>query len=75
MHGLQETESIYLANCKKNVYLSHHRFVSKHDTLRKKGKHFNGKADHQEKPKERTGVDVFDRVKDIEVIFGKGLGG
>jgi hypothetical protein len=41
----------------------------------KKGKHFNGKADHRDKPKERTGVDVFDMVKDIEVIFGKGPGG
>jgi hypothetical protein len=33
---LQETKSIYLANCKKNVYLSHHRFLGKTHTLRKK---------------------------------------
>jgi hypothetical protein len=65
MHCLQE----------KNVYLSHHQFLGKHHTLRKKGKHFNSKADHREKPKEHTGVDVFDMVKDIEVIFGKGPGG
>jgi hypothetical protein len=74
-HCLQETESIYLVNCKKNVYLAHHQFLGKHHTLRKKGKHFNGKADHRGKHKEHTGVDVFDMVKDIEVIFRKGPGG
>jgi hypothetical protein len=74
-HCLQDTESIYLANCKKNVYISHHRFLSKIHIVRKKGKHFNGKADHRDKPKEHTGDDVFDMVKDIEVIFGKGPGG
>jgi hypothetical protein len=71
---LQETKSIYLVNCKKNVYLTHRRFLGKHHTLRKKGKHFNCKADHRGKPKEHTGADVFDMVKDIEVIFGKGPG-
>jgi hypothetical protein len=35
-HCLQETESTYLANCKKNVYLSHHRFLSKTHAVRKK---------------------------------------
>jgi hypothetical protein len=40
MNCLQETKSIYLVNCNKNVYLAHHRFVGKHHTLRKKGKHF-----------------------------------
>jgi hypothetical protein len=33
---LQETESIYLANCKKNVYLLHRRFLSKTHAVRKK---------------------------------------
>jgi hypothetical protein len=42
---------------------------------KKKGKHFNCKADHRGKPKEHTGADVFNMVKDIEVIFGKVHGG
>jgi hypothetical protein len=57
------------------VYISHHRFLSKIHAVRKKGKHFNGKADHREPPKENTSDDVFDMVKDIEVIFGNGPGG
>jgi hypothetical protein len=54
------------------VYLSHCRFLGKHHTFKKKGKHFNGKADHRGKPNECTGANVFDMVKDIEVIFGMG---
>jgi hypothetical protein len=43
--------------------------------LKKKGKHFNCKADHRRKLKECTGADVFDMVKDLKVIFGKSPGG
>ena len=39
--------------------------------LRKKGKHFKGKADHQTKPSNRTGEDVLNMVKDVKVVFGK----
>ncbi|XP_044954363.1 uncharacterized protein LOC123404496, partial [Hordeum vulgare subsp. vulgare] len=74
-HCLHETESVHLPNCKKNVYLGHRRFLSKVHPVRKKGKHYNGKADHRPKPAERTGAEVFDMVKDLKVIFGKGPGG
>jgi hypothetical protein len=57
------------------VYLGHRQFLARQHNLRKKGKHFNGKADHWPKPTERTGTDVFDMVKDLKVIFGKGPGG
>jgi hypothetical protein len=73
-HCLHETESIYLDNCKKNVYLGHRRFLARQHNLRKKGKHFNGKGDHRPKPTEHTGADVFDMVKDLKVMFGKGPG-
>ncbi|KAK1630450.1 hypothetical protein QYE76_004765 [Lolium multiflorum] len=73
---LHETESVHLPNCKKNVYLGHRRFLPKIHPVRKKGKHYNGKADHRPKPAERTGgAEVFDMVKDLKVIFGKGPGG
>ncbi|XP_044947283.1 uncharacterized protein LOC123396399 [Hordeum vulgare subsp. vulgare] len=75
MHCLHETESVHLPNCKKNVYLGHRRFLPKIHPVRKKGKHYNGKADHRPKPAERTGAEVFDMVKDLKVIFGKGPGG
>jgi hypothetical protein len=74
-HSLEETESIYLDKCKKNVYLEHRRFLPTKHALRKKGKHFKGGADHRKKPVPRTGDDIFDMVKDLKAIFGKGPGG
>ena len=74
-HYLAEIESVYLDKCKKVVYLGHRRFLPKNHTVRKKGKHFKGEADHRNKPIHRTGDDVFGMVKDLEVIFGKGPDG
>jgi hypothetical protein len=56
------------------VYLGYHRFLPKNHPLRKKGKHFKGKADHQPKPGNRSGEDVLELVKDVKVVFGKGPG-
>jgi hypothetical protein len=76
-HCLDETESIYLPNCNKNVYLGHRRFLPTNHPSRKKGKHFKGEADHRKKPVRRTGDDILDMVKDLpeQVVFGKGPGG
>ncbi len=59
-HCLDDTDSIYLANCKKNMYLGHRRFLPKIHPVRKKGKHFKGEADHRTKPRHRTGADIHD---------------
>ena len=57
------------------MYLGHRRFLLINHALRKKGKHFKGEADNRKKPGHRTGDDILDMVKDLKVIFGKGLGG
>lgn len=69
-----DIDSIYLKKCRKVVYLGHRRFLPMNHQLRKKGKHFNGKAEHRTKPRNRTGEDVLDMVKDVQVVFGKGQG-
>ena len=74
-HCLDNTDSIYLESCRKNVYLGHCRFLPSRHPIRKKGKHFKGEADHQTKPHHCTGADVHDKVRDLKVIFGKGPGG
>jgi hypothetical protein len=56
------------------MYMGHHRFLPLNHALRKRGKHFKGMADHQTKPKNHSGEDVFNMVKDVHVVFGKGLG-
>jgi hypothetical protein len=71
-HCLDKTESIHLGN--KNVYLGHRRFLPNGHAVRKPGKHFNGEADRRKKPNLPDGDVIYDMVKDLEVIFGKGPG-
>nr|AAX96178.1 transposon protein, putative, CACTA, En/Spm sub-class [Oryza sativa Japonica Group]ABA93412.1 transposon protein, putative, CACTA, En/Spm sub-class [Oryza sativa Japonica Group] len=58
----------------KFVYMGHRRFLVANHLVRKKGKHFEHKADHRTKPKHRSGKTVFAMVKDLKVVFGKGPG-
>jgi hypothetical protein len=73
-HCLGEIDSIYLDKSKKVVYLGHRRFLSPKHQLKKKGMHFNGEAEVRGKPKRHTSDDIFDMVKDLKVILGKGPG-
>ncbi|XP_052137571.1 uncharacterized protein LOC127756216, partial [Oryza glaberrima] len=73
-HCMDETESTYLKHCRKVVYMGHRRFLAANHPVRKKGKHFEHKADHRTKPKHRSGKTVFTMVKDLRVVFGKGPG-
>ncbi|XP_044961487.1 uncharacterized protein LOC123412599, partial [Hordeum vulgare subsp. vulgare] len=70
-HCLGETESIHIG---KNVYPGHRRFLPDRHPVRKKGKHFKGEVDTRRKPTLPKGTDIYDMVKDIKVIFGKGPG-
>jgi hypothetical protein len=54
------------------MYLGHRQFLPANHPVRKKGKHFKGKADHQTKPRNQTDEDILDRVNELKVIFGKG---
>jgi inhibitor of KinA sporulation pathway (predicted exonuclease) len=56
------------------MYMGHRRFLPTNHALRKKGKHFKGKENHRTKPDNRSGEDVFNMVKDVKVVFGKGPG-
>ncbi len=71
---MDETESTYLKHCKKVVYMGHRRFLAANHPVRKKGKHFEHKADHRKKPKHHSGKTGFAMVKDLKVVFGKGPG-
>nr|CAE02388.2 OSJNBb0080H08.15 [Oryza sativa Japonica Group] len=73
-HCMDETKSTYLKHCRKVVYMGHRRFLAANHPVRKKGKHFERKADHRTKPKHHSGKTVFAMVKDLKVVFGKGPG-
>ena len=54
--------------------MGHRQFLPLNHALRKRGKHFKGKVECQTKPDNRSGEDVFNMVKDVQVVFGKGPG-
>jgi len=52
--------------------MGHRQFLSIRLAVRRKGKHFKGQAEHRTKPMHRSGEDILEMVKGIEVEFGKG---
>jgi hypothetical protein len=55
--------------------MGHHRFLPEKHPLRKKGLHWKGKVDHHTKPPTHfKGEEIFEMVKDLRVVFGKGDG-
>ena len=73
-HCFSDLQAVYLKKCRKIVYLGHRQFLAKNHQLRKKGKHFKGTIEHRSKPGKRDGAEVFEMVKDLKVVFGKGEG-
>ena len=60
-----------LQHGRKTVYLGHRRFLRKHHPYRRLKKAFNGCSEEREAPKALSGEQVFARVKDVNVVFGK----
>jgi len=73
-HCLDETDSFYLKNCRKVVYMGHRRFLPLNHPLRKKGKHFKGEPETCAKPMFCDRKRVYSMIKDVRVVFGKSRG-
>jgi hypothetical protein len=56
---------------KKIVYLGHRKFLKPNHPYRRLRKAFNGDQETEIAPQALTGEQVFDLVKDVNVIFGK----
>ena len=74
-HCLDETDSMYLKHCKNVVCMGHHQFLFTKHPVKRKGKHWSGQVDHRGKPILRNGKLVFEMVKNLRVVLGKGSGG
>ncbi|GAU23276.1 hypothetical protein TSUD_281710 [Trifolium subterraneum] len=68
----KDTKFQQLRNGKKTVYLRHRRFLRRNHLYRRLKKVFNGDPENEIAPKALTGEQVYDKVKDVSVIFGKG---
>ncbi|KAL8155839.1 hypothetical protein AgCh_001037 [Apium graveolens] len=60
-----------LKNCKKNVYMGHRTFLPLTHPYRKRKNDFDGTIETRVARFPLTGKEVFERVKDIDVVLGK----
>ncbi|XP_031090937.1 uncharacterized protein LOC115995929 [Ipomoea triloba] len=66
-----ETDDLWLNNSKKNVFMSHLTFLPIDHPYRKKKKVFNGKYETRVACSPLSGDVVYERVKNIDIVFGK----
>ena len=59
-------------NSQKMVYLGHRKFLRKDDPYRSNRRAFDGKVETQSPLKYRNGRQVYEMVKGLKVILGKG---
>lgn len=67
----EETCFKQLKHGKKTVYLGHRKFLKPNHPYRKLRKAFNGEQEFETAPQALTGEQVYQRVKDVNVKFGK----
>ena len=67
----QGTSYIQLKHGKKIVYTRHRRFLKPFHPYRQMKKAFNGTSEIDNAPIPFSGLDVFDRVRNISNMFGK----
>jgi hypothetical protein len=66
------TASVYLSSSRKLVDMWHWRFLPRKHKYRKMKMHFDNTVEKDSAPKQYTGKLVFEMVKNIEIVFGKG---
>ncbi|KAL8155740.1 hypothetical protein AgCh_000951 [Apium graveolens] len=65
------TIDIRLKNCKKNVYMDHRTFLPLAHLYRKRKRSFDGTIETRVARLPLTGKEVFERVKNIDIVLGK----
>jgi hypothetical protein len=66
------TASLYIKSSKKLVFMGHRQFLMKQHKYRKMKEEFNNELESEGARKPYSGKLVFEIVKNIHVVFGKG---
>jgi hypothetical protein len=66
------TASIYLPSSRKLVFMQHRWFLERKHEYRKMKIYFDNTVEKDSAPKRYTGKLLFEMVKNIQVVFGKG---
>ncbi|XP_074265102.1 uncharacterized protein LOC141587520 [Silene latifolia] len=67
----EDVDSCYLKFSKKQAFVGYRRFLDEDHFYRRQQKPFNGKPEHRPCPKILSRHDVYERVKDIKITYGK----
>ena len=67
----EDTTSHQLKHGRKTVYLRHQKFLRSHHPYRKLKKAFNGHQETSSPPTPIIGVEVYEKVNNIDHTFGK----
>ncbi|XP_015162550.1 uncharacterized protein [Solanum tuberosum] len=62
----KDNSSIRLANCKKRCFMGHRRYIPHSDKWRNETKTFDENKEESPAPKIRSGIEIFDKVQDLE---------
>jgi len=71
---LDETDTKWLPNSSKMVYMGNRRGLPRYHPYRRNKKSFDGTTDHRKLPQYRDGKQIFKEVSKLKVILGKGKG-
>jgi hypothetical protein len=69
---VDETVSVYLLSSRKLVFMWHRQFLERKHKYRKMKRHFDNTVEKDSALKWYTGKLLFERIKNIQVVFGKG---
>ena len=66
-----KSNSIYLKNSRKTVYIGHHRFLPQNHAWRSNKRSFNGKEELRSAPRGLKGTEIAKKLKGFRNNFGK----
>ena len=69
---MENTMSLRLKNYRKVVYMGHRRFLPIRHCYRRWKRPFNGNTDTGVQPRCLSGIELFEKVNDVNVVLGKG---
>jgi hypothetical protein len=70
-HYFRETNSQYLSESQKIVYMGHRHYIPMKHPFRSMKDKFNGNTEKRHPPPYLTGHEVYEMVKDVHAVLGK----
>jgi hypothetical protein len=70
-HCFKETDSQYLSESRKTMYMGHRRYIPMKHPFRNMKDQFNGNTEKRRPPSHLKGHEVYEMVKNVHVVLGK----